>query len=95
AFTGTNFDFSAYSSDMKSSMGVSQSRLNYMAVASDLGKALGWSSGFVVAYFPVSAVAMGLVGYGVQWLSIAADVIDLPYSLRPKAEMNLSHQAGF
>ncbi|KAF8081815.1 hypothetical protein N665_0866s0020 [Sinapis alba] len=86
AFTGTNFDFSAYSSDMKSSMGVSQSRLNYMAVASDLGKAFGWSSGFAVAYFPVSAVlfsaaAMGLVGYGVQWLSIAADVIDLPYSL--------------
>ncbi|CAH8354341.1 unnamed protein product [Eruca vesicaria subsp. sativa] len=86
AFTGTNFDFSAYSSDMKSSMGVSQSRLNYMAVASDLGKALGWSSGFAVAYFPVSAVlfsaaAMGLVGYGVQWLSIASDVIDLPYSL--------------
>ncbi|KAG2273370.1 hypothetical protein Bca4012_086080 [Brassica carinata] len=86
AFTGTNFDFSAYSSDMKSSMGVSQSRLNYMAVASDLGKALGWSSGFAVAYFPLSSVlfsasAMGLVGYGVQWLSIAADVIDLPYSL--------------
>ncbi|KAL1211277.1 Protein NUCLEAR FUSION DEFECTIVE 4 [Cardamine amara subsp. amara] len=85
AFTGTNFDFSAYSSDMKSSMGVSQSRLNYMAVASDLGKALGWSSGFAIAYFPVSgvlfvAVTMGLVGYGVQWLSIA-DVIDLPYSL--------------
>ncbi|CAH2055382.1 unnamed protein product [Thlaspi arvense] len=85
AFTGTNFDFSAYSSDMKSSMGVSQSRLNYMAVASDLGKALGWSSGFAIAYFPVPAVlfaaaAMGLVGYGVQWLSIA-DVIDPPYSL--------------
>lgn len=85
AFTGTNFDFSAYSSDMKSSMGVSQSRLNYMAVASDLGKALGWSSGFAIAYFPVSAVlfaaaAMGLVGYGVQWLSIA-DVIDPPYAL--------------
>lgn len=85
AFTGTNFDFSAYSSDMKSSMGVSQSRLNYMAVASDLGKALGWSSGFAISYFPVSAVlfvaaAMGLVGYGVQWLAIA-DVIDLPYSL--------------
>lgn len=86
AFTGTNFDFSAYSSDMKSSMGVSQSRLNYMAVASDLGKALGWSSGFAVSYFPLSSVlfsaaAMGLLGYGVQWLSIAADVIDLPYSL--------------
>ncbi|VVA96045.1 unnamed protein product [Arabis nemorensis] len=85
AFTGTNFDFSAYSSDMKSSMGVSQSRLNYMAVASDLGKALGWSSGFAIAYFPVSAVlfaaaGMGLVGYGVQWLSIA-DVIDPPYAL--------------
>ncbi|CAA7038709.1 unnamed protein product [Microthlaspi erraticum] len=75
AFTGTNFDFSAYSSDMKSSMGVSQSRLNYMAVASDLGKALGWSSGFAIAYFPVSAVlfaaaAMGLVGYVVAGLSI-------------------------
>ncbi|ESQ49983.1 hypothetical protein EUTSA_v10020429mg [Eutrema salsugineum] len=85
AFTGTNFDFAAYSSDMKSSLGFSQSRLNYMAVASDLGKALGWSSGFAIAYFPVSAVlfaaaGMGLVGYGVQWLAIA-DVIDLPYAL--------------
>ncbi|KAB5548034.1 hypothetical protein DKX38_011440 [Salix brachista] len=38
AFTGTNFDFSAYSSDLKSVLGISQLQLNYLAVASDPGK---------------------------------------------------------
>ncbi|XP_010518974.1 PREDICTED: protein NUCLEAR FUSION DEFECTIVE 4 [Tarenaya hassleriana] len=85
ASTGTNFDFSAYSSDLKSVLQISQSRLNYLAVASDLGKALGWSSGFALSYFPLSGVlfaaaAMGLVGYGVQWFVIS-NFITLPYFL--------------
>lgn len=85
ASTGTNFDFSAYSSHLKSVLGISQVRLNYLAVASDLGKAFGWSSGIALAYFPLSVVlfaaaAMGFVGYGVQWLVIT-NVIALPYSL--------------
>ncbi|CAF1929055.1 BnaA09g25070D [Brassica napus] len=85
ASTGTNFDFSAYSSHLKSVLGISQVRLNYLAVASDLGKAFGWSSGIALGYFPLSVVlfaaaAMGFVGYGVQWLVIT-NVIALPYSL--------------
>ncbi|KAJ4868868.1 Uncharacterized protein Rs2_49584 [Raphanus sativus] len=31
AFTGTNFDFSTYSSDLKSVLGISQVQLNYLA----------------------------------------------------------------
>ncbi|XP_019057981.1 PREDICTED: protein NUCLEAR FUSION DEFECTIVE 4-like isoform X2 [Tarenaya hassleriana] len=83
AFTGTNFDFSAYSSDLKSVLGISQVQLNYLAVASDLGKVFGWSSGLALLYFPLWAVLfaaamMGFVGYGVQWLVIN-DLISLPY----------------
>ncbi|KAL1204965.1 Protein NUCLEAR FUSION DEFECTIVE 4 [Cardamine amara subsp. amara] len=85
ASTGTNFDFSAYSSHLKSVLGISQVRLNYLAVASDLGKAFGWSSGIALDYFPLSVVlfaaaAMGFVGYGVQWLVIT-NIITLPYFL--------------
>ncbi|GKU95969.1 hypothetical protein SLEP1_g9258 [Rubroshorea leprosula] len=85
AFTGTNFDFSAYSSELKSVLGISQVELNYLAVASDMGKLFGWSSGFALMYFPLSAVLfiaafMGFVGYGVQFLVITG-VISLPYIL--------------
>ncbi|CAN8325261.1 unnamed protein product [Cochlearia groenlandica] len=85
AFTGTNFDFSAYSSDLKSVLGISQVQLNYLAVASDLGKVFGWSSGLALMYFPIwtvlfAAAFMGFVGYGVQWLVIT-NFISLPYIL--------------
>ncbi|KAK1304342.1 hypothetical protein QJS10_CPB11g00036 [Acorus calamus] len=56
AFSGTNFDFSAYSSDMKSALGISLVQLNYLAVASDLGKAFGWSSGLALLYLPIWTV---------------------------------------
>lgn len=83
AFTGTNFDFSTYSSDLKSVLGISQVQLNYLAVASDLGKVFGWSSGLALLYFPLwtvlfAAAIMGFVGYGIQWLVIT-NVISLPY----------------
>ncbi|XP_041029042.1 protein NUCLEAR FUSION DEFECTIVE 4-like [Juglans microcarpa x Juglans regia] len=85
AFTGTNFDFSAYSSALKSVLGISQVQLNYLAVASDLGKAFGWSSGLALKYFPAwvvmfMAAFMGLAGYGIQWLVITS-IITLPYFL--------------
>jgi hypothetical protein len=72
AVTGTNFDFSAYSSALKSSLGVSQQSLNYLATASDLGKAFGWSSGLALLYMPLPAVlllsaALGLAAYVVQY----------------------------
>ncbi|KAK3038199.1 hypothetical protein RJ639_029639 [Escallonia herrerae] len=86
AFTGTNFDFSAYSSQLKAVLGVSQVQLNYLAVASDLGKAFGWSSGLALMYMPLWVVMfisafMGLVGYGLQWLVIR-NIIALPYFLK-------------
>ncbi|KAG5627271.1 hypothetical protein H5410_012489 [Solanum commersonii] len=51
AFTGTNFDFSSYSSDLKSVLGISQVQLNYLSMASDFGKAFGWCSGVSLMYF--------------------------------------------
>ena len=85
ALTGTNFDFSAYSSALKSSLGVSQEALNYLATASDLGKALGWSSGLALLHMPLHAVlmvsaAMGLAAYAVQYCCLVASVA-VPYPL--------------
>ncbi|XWS62300.1 hypothetical protein CRYUN_Cryun07bG0198600 [Craigia yunnanensis] len=85
AFTGTNFDFSAYSSEMKKVLGISQMQLNYLAVASDMGKFFGWSSGLALMYFPLwlvllMAAFIGLFGYGVQWLVIR-NAISLPYMM--------------
>lgn len=85
AFTGTNFDFSAYSSALKAVLGISQVQLNYLAVASDMGKVLGWSSGLALRHLPLSLVLfiaafLGFVGYGFQWLVITQS-ISLPYIL--------------
>ncbi|CAN4126086.1 unnamed protein product [Withania somnifera] len=85
AFTGTNFDFSSYSSELKSVLGISQVQLNYLSMASDLGKAFGWCSGVSLMYFPLWVVLfiaafMGLIGYGLQWLLIQRIII-LPYFL--------------
>ncbi|KAF3335902.1 Protein NUCLEAR FUSION DEFECTIVE 4 [Carex littledalei] len=88
AFTGTNFDFSAYSSALKASMGISQVQLNYLATASDLGKLFGWSSGLALLYLPlpvvlVIAAVAGLVSYAVQWLVVTSH-ISLPYTAQYK-----------
>ncbi|XP_031280597.1 protein NUCLEAR FUSION DEFECTIVE 4-like [Pistacia vera] len=85
AFTGTNFDFSSYSSTLKSVLGISQLQLNYLSVASDLGKAFGWCSGVLLLYFPLwvlmfMATFTGLLGYGLQWLLIQKLIV-LPYFL--------------
>ncbi|KAJ6347671.1 hypothetical protein OIU76_004200 [Salix suchowensis] len=65
AFTGTNFDFSAYSSDLKSVLGISQ------------GLALMYFPLWVVLFM---AAFMGFVGYGLQWLVIRS-TISMPYIL--------------
>ncbi|KAL9678725.1 hypothetical protein QQ045_016574 [Rhodiola kirilowii] len=85
AFTGTNFDFSSYSSDLKSVLGISQLQLNYLSVASDLGKAFGWCSGVALLYVPLwvvmlMAAVMGLVGYGLMW-AVIQELIYVPYFL--------------
>ncbi|XP_019187447.1 PREDICTED: protein NUCLEAR FUSION DEFECTIVE 4-like [Ipomoea nil] len=83
AFTGTNIDFSSYSSDLKLVMGLSQVQLNYLSMASDLGKLFGWCSGVSLLYFPAwlvlfIAAFMGFLGYGLQWLVIQETII-LPF----------------
>ncbi|XP_012476778.1 protein NUCLEAR FUSION DEFECTIVE 4 [Gossypium raimondii] len=85
AFTGTNFDFSSYSSTLKSVLGISQLQLNYLSVASDMGKAFGWCSGVFLMYFPLwvvmfMAAFFGFFGYSLQWLVIK-QIISLPYFL--------------
>ncbi|XP_061375849.1 protein NUCLEAR FUSION DEFECTIVE 4-like isoform X1 [Gastrolobium bilobum] len=85
AFTGTNFDFSQYSSTLKSALNISQVQLNYLATANDMGKVFGWSSGLALMYLPLSLVMfiaafMGFLGYGLQWLLIN-HFINLPYFL--------------
>nr|XP_007134343.1 hypothetical protein PHAVU_010G039600g [Phaseolus vulgaris]ESW06337.1 hypothetical protein PHAVU_010G039600g [Phaseolus vulgaris] len=85
ALTGTNFDFSSYSSDLKSVLGITQLQLNYLSVASDMGKAFGWCSGLSLIHFPFwvvlfMAAFMGLFAYGFQWLLIHS-FITLPYSV--------------
>ncbi|CAK9328534.1 unnamed protein product [Citrullus colocynthis] len=85
AFAGTNFDFPSYSSDLKAALGMSQVELNYLAVASDLGKAFGWCSGVALLYFPLwvvmfMAASMGFLGYGLQWLLLQR-IVSLPYSM--------------
>ncbi|KAF8671362.1 hypothetical protein HU200_050076 [Digitaria exilis] len=76
ALTGTNFDFSAYSSALKSSLSISQEALNYLATASDLGKAFGWSSGLALLHMPLHGVllvaaAMGFAAYALQYCCLA------------------------
>ncbi|CAL4897280.1 unnamed protein product [Urochloa decumbens] len=94
ALTGTNFDFSAYSSALKSSLGISQEALNCLATASDLGKAFGWSSGLALLYMPLHGVlmvsaALGLAAYAAQYCcllflnpsSAAGSSFVIPYPL--------------
>ncbi|KAI3741482.1 hypothetical protein L1987_59156 [Smallanthus sonchifolius] len=74
-FAGTNFDFPSYSTQMKSTLKINQVQLNYLAMASDIGKLFGWCSGVLMLYFPtwivlLTAAFFGLFGYGLQWLII-------------------------
>ncbi|PWA95834.1 nodulin-like, Major facilitator superfamily domain protein [Artemisia annua] len=83
AFTGTNFDFPSYSTQMKSKLKINQVQLNYIAMGSDIGKMFGWCSGVVLLYFPTwvvlsMAAFLGLFGYGLQWLIIQGQ-FSLPY----------------
>ncbi|XP_023755049.1 protein NUCLEAR FUSION DEFECTIVE 4 [Lactuca sativa] len=83
AFTGTNFDFPSYSTQLKSVLEITQVELNYLSMASDFGKLFGWCSGVLLLYLPTwvvlfMAAFLGLFGYGLQWLLIQR-VISLPY----------------
>jgi hypothetical protein len=84
SISGTNFDFSDYSSDLKKIMGINQLQLNSLAVASDLGKLMGWVSGLACAFLPTWVVlgigmSLGMVGYGVQWLIVSETIQPLAY----------------
>lgn len=84
SINGTNFDFSDYSSALKKTMGINQLQLDNLAVASDLGKVMGWVSGLACVFLPTWAVlgiamSLGMVGYGVQWLILSKIIQPLDY----------------
>ncbi|GKB53346.1 nuclear fusion defective 4-like protein [Tanacetum coccineum] len=83
AFTGTNFNFPSYSSELKSALEITQVELNYLSMASDFGKLFGWCSGVLLLCFPTWVVVfmaafLGLFGYGLQWLLVQR-LVSLPY----------------
>lgn len=99
AFTGTNFDFSSYSSYLKSELDLTQIQLNFLAVASDMGKLFGWCSGLCLLYLPLWLVTfmsafLGLIGYGIQWLLIMR-FISLPYVLVSNFPSHLPNSPSF
>lgn len=84
AISGTNLDFSAYSSQLKSLLSISQVQLNNLAFASDAGKLLGWLSGIALQYLPLWLVllmgaTLGLIGYGFQFLFLMNKIGSMPY----------------
>ncbi|KAJ6806524.1 protein NUCLEAR FUSION DEFECTIVE 4-like [Iris pallida] len=84
SISGTNTDFPAYSSHLKSRLGITQVQLNNLAVASDAGKVLGLLSGIFARHLPLWSVlivgtTVGFVGYGVQFLFLADKVETLSY----------------
>ncbi|KAJ4772077.1 Major facilitator superfamily protein [Rhynchospora pubera] len=84
AVNGTNTTFPAYSSALKSRLGISQLNLNNLAVASDLGKVFGWCSGIALNHLPlwlvlIVGVAIGAFGYGVQFLFLTTKISTVEY----------------
>ncbi|KAK8925888.1 hypothetical protein KSP39_PZI018585 [Platanthera zijinensis] len=84
SMSGTNTDFPAYSSELKSRLGISQIKLNNLAVASDAGKLFGWLSGAAAARLPLWSVLaigaiLGAAGYGVQFLFVCRKIPSLSY----------------
>ncbi|XVF46146.1 hypothetical protein PTKIN_Ptkin03bG0003400 [Pterospermum kingtungense] len=86
SINGTNSNFPAYSSQLKLLLSISQIQLNNLAFASDAGKLFGWLSGFAANYLPIWLVliigsALGLIGYGVQYLFLIGYISNLSYEL--------------
>ncbi|KAE8655294.1 Major facilitator superfamily protein [Hibiscus syriacus] len=85
SINGTNSNFPAYSSQLKHLLSISQIQLNNLAFASDAGKLFGWLSGIAANYLPMWLVliigsALGLIGYGVQYLFLIGHVSNLSYA---------------
>ncbi|KAK8925889.1 hypothetical protein KSP39_PZI018584 [Platanthera zijinensis] len=85
AIADTNTDFSAYSSELKTRLGISQVKLNYLAVASDAGKFFGWCAGAATFRLPLWSVlavgaTLGAAGYGVQFLYFCRKISALSYA---------------
>lgn len=84
SINGSNCNFPAYSSQLKSLLSLSQLQLNNLASASDAGKLLGWVSGLAALYLPLWLVlaigsVFGLLGYGLQYLFLIGHVVNLSY----------------
>ena len=86
AISRTNVDFSNYSTDLKTALNINQFQLNNLGVASNVGRVIGWLSGFAFMLLPTWAaltlgVLVGFLGYGAQWLVVSRIIQPLPYSV--------------
>lgn len=84
AISGNNYTFSNYSDALKSLMHLTQTELNNLSVAKDVGKAFGLLAGLASDRLPTWAILLigsfeGLIGYGVQWLVVGQIIQPLPY----------------
>ncbi|XP_078446086.1 protein NUCLEAR FUSION DEFECTIVE 4-like [Wolffia australiana] len=84
SISGNNYTFSNYSDALKTLMGLSQTELNNLSVAKDVGKAFGILAGLASDKLPTFAILLigsleGFLGYGVQWLVVRGSIQPLPY----------------
>lgn len=84
AIAGNNYTFANYSQALKQVMNLSQTQLNGLAVAKDVGKSFGVVSGIAMDLIPPWAVLLigsmgGMIGYGAQWMVVSQRISPLPY----------------
>ncbi|KAI4327743.1 hypothetical protein L6164_020168 [Bauhinia variegata] len=86
AICGNNYTFANYSDALKILMGLTQTQLNNLSVAKDVGKAFGIFSGLASDCWSTSTILIigaieGLIGYGVQLLVVSQRISPIPYWL--------------
>lgn len=84
SISGNAYTFANYSHALKSLMHLTQTELNNLSVAKDVGKAFGLLAGLASDKIPIWAILLigsieGLIGYGVQWLVVGQIITPLPY----------------
>lgn len=82
--SGTHSIFSAYAPSLAKHFSISPTRLNYLMVALDTGKVMGWFSSAAAKRLPLWTLLFiglffGSVGYGVQYLCATAKIHALSY----------------
>uniref|UniRef100_A0A7N0TNE4 Uncharacterized protein n=1 Tax=Kalanchoe fedtschenkoi TaxID=63787 RepID=A0A7N0TNE4_KALFE len=82
SYSGTNFNFPAYASDLQNSLSLSQTKLGYLTFSEDAGKILAFLAGVALQLLPMEIVLilgcmLGSSSFFVQYL-YAAKIIQSP-----------------